>query len=98
VVTEICPKIEGAFRRELLAMVDSVLWTNAQRREVEVNAAGATKRETRVEYWVDTVPTDKFRRAGDGIGGGRYRTLPPRLEGTYQSLANAWGIHTPKEK
>jgi hypothetical protein len=43
-------------------------------------------------YFVRTVPTSKYQNAGDGVGGGKYNVLPPKLEGTYPSLCKAWGI------
>jgi hypothetical protein len=37
-------------------------------------------------------PNSKIEFCKDGVGGGKYKVLPPKLEGTYTELMKAWGV------
>jgi hypothetical protein len=84
-VTEVTPKIEGAFRLELAALFDTCLWTDS---EVVTDAKTGLRS---VNYVCHAIPPDRFRKAGDRIGGKRLRKLPPKFVGTYGSLVKLWG-------
>lgn len=92
-ITEVSPKVEGQFRNEIAVFFDSVLYCMSETSTTQ-EPGKPSQRVTR--YVCHTVPPDSFRRAGDGVGGGRYNVLPPKLEGTYPSLAKAWGLKQPK--
>lgn len=45
------------------------------------------------DYFVHTINTSRFIEfLGDGVGGGKYKELPPKTGGTYPELMKAWGI------
>ena len=92
---KIVPLIEGQFKDNLLSRFDVVLIADSLTERI--GGDGSDKLDRRVRYFCHTVSPDKYRRAGDGLGGGggKYNQLPPQLVGTFPELAKAWGLDQP---
>lgn len=46
----------------------------------------------KAHYYCHTIQKDHHRKAFDRFGGGRFNVLPPEVDGSFQSLAKAWGM------
>jgi hypothetical protein len=86
------PAIDGQFKDRIARYFDTVLLTGMDMVNVPTKRDGRTVYTKEPEFFVLTTPTDKYRVAGDRIGGGRYNRLPHRMGGTYPELCEAWGI------
>lgn len=96
---DVVPAFEGGFRDDLPKMFDCVFYCEAthalRKNEKGVVVTGPDGRaEREATYFVHTVNPDQFIRTKESIGGppGKWNRLPARLDGTYQSLAKAWGF------
>ncbi len=85
-IIKISPAVDGQMKDILPSMFGSVLWCDVEK-EKDKNGKVTGQR-----YYCHTISPDKYRRAGDGFGGGRFALLPPKISGTYPELAKAWGI------
>lgn len=81
--------VQGQSANQIANLFDSVFCTDSSQ-EITIGEPGqpATRKTTHFIY--TSSPTEK-RQCGDGVGGGRYKILPPKLYGTYPELAAAWG-------
>ena len=92
------PSIPGNFRNILCSRFDAVLLTGSELAARKVRGPNGTESVVREpDYFVQTINPDRsYEGIGDGLGrtGGHFRTLPPKLDGRYPSLATAWGLDT----
>ena len=78
--------IAGQSSGKIPRLFDSVFLTQ---RENTKDSQG----NTTVDHFVYTVnPNRRFDFIGDGVGGGKFATLPAKTGGTYQELMTAWGV------
>lgn len=88
-VIAIRPAILGQFRDILPRLVDVVLI--AEQRLERVTQAGEPSYMEQ-KYVLHTRPPSGLYVAGDRIGPGRGKPLPPTLTGGYQELMSSWGL------
>lgn len=89
------PQVPGAFRNVLCSKFDSILLTGSELVRTKVTEKGVDRIVTEPSYYVETINPDRsYEGIGDGLGrkGGRFRPLPPKLDGRYPALAKAWGL------
>lgn len=91
-IARITPSLEGQFKDLCLQYFDSVFSTDSTVAKSIEGEGKDREVQRRVTYFFYTVPPDKFRRAGDGVGGGKYKVLPEKVPNTYPELAKAWGL------
>lgn len=88
------PAIPGRFRDLLCSRFDAVFLTSSEL-VAERNDKGTVTGRQVESYYVSTINPDRtYEGIGDGLGkeGGRFRKLPPRIDGRYPALAKAWGF------
>jgi len=88
------PAVTGKLRNILCSRFDTVLLTGSEM-VPEKDAKGGLTGKRFADYFVNTINPDRsYEGIGDGLGrqGGRFKPLPPRLDGRYPSLAAAWGL------
>lgn len=91
-LVKVTPAISGSFRDSIARYFNTVLLSAIETQLVQQpQPGGGTKAVREARYLVHTVPPDDFHHCGDGVGGGKYRVLPPKLENTYGALTAAWG-------
>ncbi len=81
--------IQGQSAGQVAPLFDSVFCTESTTKK---KMTPGQPPETAAEYFIYTVSPDRFRKCGDGIGGGKYKTLPTKMQGTYPDLMKAWGM------
>ena len=78
--------IDGQAKDKIPALFDSVFLA---RRENTKDERG----NTTLNSFIYTVnPNKHFSFIGDGVGDGKFATLPAKTGGTYQELMTAWGV------
>lgn len=90
-ITEISPHIEGRFRLLLGNMFDTVVLSMSESKAKNRPVPGGVETEYSKEFYVLTIPPDRFRRLKGG-------SLPPKLPGFYQDMMEAWNNQKPKGK
>lgn len=89
------PTIPGSYRDQLCGVFGATLLTRGEQVTRTVTKGGQSTTETVTEHYVLTSnPDRRYDGIGDTLGreGGRFRPLPPKLDGRYPSLAKAWGL------
>jgi AAA domain len=90
------PAIPGRFREILCARFDAALLTECHLTVVTAkNDKGVVEAQKIPEYFVWSInPDSTYEGIGQGLGreGGKFKPLPPKLDGRYASLAKAWGL------
>ncbi len=85
-VIKITPAVDGQFKDILPSMFGTVLVTDvAKLKDKDGKTVGQS-------YFVWTIAPDRYRRPRDGMGGGKFGTLPPQCPGTFPELAKLWGL------
>ena len=87
-ITSVLPAIGGQSRTQIARMFNTVLIPQTNRSALPLGKLAPLE----VERFCWSVPPDKFRACGDGVGGGKYQTLPTKVGGTYEELVKAWGM------
>ena len=75
------PAIEGSFKDKIGSYPGTLLWHEKDGPPEKPN------------YFCYTKNPDKFKQADDSVGGkGGHKTLPPKIENTWDSLMEGWGV------
>lgn len=86
------PAVAGQVKDIMARWFDTVLLCRATTEaKTEKTPAGSRVWHER-NFHVLTVPPNEYYQCGDGVGGGVFNVLPSRMDGTYESLAKAWGL------
>lgn len=81
------PSITGGMFEKFPQYWSTILLTDTM---IPSNKEGDALPGAKHQHFCHTVPPDRFRRMGDRLSGGRLPPLPPKVEGTYASLAKHW--------
>lgn len=89
------PAIPGRFREIICSRFDAALLTQRHLSKRVVAEGGKSVAQDVAEYYVYTInPDTTYDGIGQGLGreGGKFKPLPPKIDGRYPSLAAAWGL------
>lgn len=92
-IQSVTPSIQGQFRNNVARFFNTVFIskyiTTIETPPAVPGTPPTAKRVNKCQ--LHTVPPDNWRACGDGVGGGKYKTLPPIIDNTYEALMAAWG-------
>lgn len=91
-LVRVTPAIMGQLKDLVARFFDTVLVCEAHVETKMENTPTGSIRTRTIDYRVWSVPPDDYHTCGDGVGGGRLKRLPASLDGTYPTLAKAWGV------
>jgi len=93
-LVKVDPAIQGQFKDWLPRYFNTVLVTGSEisKKMLKPPGSDTAKITYSKDYFCWTCPPTGAWPAGDGFGGGKYKELPAKVDGTYPGLASAWGL------